>query len=396
MFRNTQIPSPRLAFRLLATTAIVLAMVGIATTVFAQETREEELAAQQARKAADLRPYEPSKVERRIERIGKLLDANRGPIYPFFGSVYSGGGLALGVGHTTRFGDTGQFDAHIARSVRGFQTAEGTLTLPRFAHNRVRVELNASWLDVPRVAFYANGNDSLKSDRTDLFYKKTTIGIATKLQASRFLTVGAGLDAINMETGTSDAALAAANPFYRKSRIFAEFDWRQSPGYTSRGGLYRVEFADYRQTNAGAQSFNRLDAEVQQFVPILRENSVIALRALASTTNVAEGESVPYVLMPDLGGSHTLRGYPSWRFRDRNRVALTGEYRWKAGHFLDMSLFVDAGQVAPSFSSLDLGAFKKTYGLGMSFHTLVSTVTRIEVARTDEGTALVFSFSPSF
>ena len=378
------------------TTVVMLAMVAIAATAVAQETREEERAALQARKAAELHPYEPTKMERRIERIGNLLNPNKGPIYPFIGSVSSGGGSAIGVGHTSRFGDTAQFDAHIARSIRGFQTAEGTLKLPTFADNRVRVELNASWLDAPHVAFYANGNESSEGDRTNLFYRKTAVGVSTKLRAARFLTIGAGLDAIKMETGDADVAFAAAKPFYRRSSMFAEFDWRQSPGYTSRGGLYRVEFFDYRQTNAGANTFNRVDAEVQQFIPIRRENSVIALRALASTTNVADGESVPYVLLPDLGGSHTLRGYPSWRFRDRNRMALTGEYRWKAGQFLDMALFVDAGQVAPRFASLDLGKFKKTYGLGMSFHTPVSTVTRIEVARTGEGTALVFSFSPSF
>ena len=395
MLRNPQNLSPEKSW--LATAALVLGMAAVAATAFAQETtREEARAALQAKKAAELHPYEPTKIERRIERIGNLLDANRGQIYPFIGSVYSGGGFALGVGHTSRFGDTGQFDARIARSVRSFQMAEGTLKLPTFANNRIRVELNASWLDAPKVAFYANGNESLKGDRSNLFYKKTAVGVSTKLQAARFLTVGAGLDAIKMETGAADVAFAAEKPFFRKSSVFAEFDWRQSPGYTSRGGLYRVEFSDYRQTNAGAHSFNRVDAEVQQLVPILRENSVIALRALASTTNVADGESVPYALLPDLGGSHTLRGYPSWRFRDRNRVALTGEYRWKAGHFLDMALFVDAGQVAPRFASLDLGEFKKTYGLGMSFHTPVSTVTRIEVARTSEGTALVFSFSPSF
>ena len=50
--------------------------------------------------------------------------------------------------------------------------------------------------------------------------------------------------------------------------------------------------------------------------------------------------------MPELGGSHTLRGYSSWRFRDRNRLLLTGEYRWTAGPFVDMALFVDAGKVA--------------------------------------------------
>jgi outer membrane protein assembly factor BamA len=178
--------------------------------------------------------------------------------------------------------------------------------------------------------------------------------------------------------------------------VFAEVDWRQSPGYTTRGGLYRVEWSDYRENSAGAHSFNRVDAEVQEFVPVLRESSVIALRALASSTSTGAGKDVPYVLLPDLGGSHTLRGYPTWRFRDRSRMLLTGEYRWRAGHFVDMALFMDAGMVAPRFSDIDVQEFRKTYGIGMSFHTPISTVTRIEVARTSEATSLVFSFSPSF
>jgi outer membrane protein assembly factor BamA len=178
--------------------------------------------------------------------------------------------------------------------------------------------------------------------------------------------------------------------------VFAEIDWRQSPGYTTRGGLSRVGWSGYRQTNAGARSFSRVDAEVQQFFPVLHENWVIALRAMASTTSVATGQNVPDLLLPDLGGSHTLRGYPAWRFRDRHRVLLTAEYRWKAGPLVDMALFIDAGKVAPRVRNLDFRNFRKTYGLGMSIHTPLSTVTRLEIAHTREGMGLVLSFSPSF
>jgi outer membrane translocation and assembly module TamA len=129
---------------------------------------------------------------------------------------------------------------------------------------------------------------------------------------------------------------------------------------------------------------------------VLRENWVIALRALASTTSTSAGEEVPHFLMPSLGGSHWLRGYPTWRFRDRNRLLLSGEYRWTAGPFVDMALFLDAGRVAARARDLDSTGFKKSYGIGMSLHTLTSTVTRIELARTGEGTSLLFSFSPSF
>ena len=51
--------------------------------------------------------------------------------------------------------------------------------------------------------------------------------------------------------------------------------------------------------------------------------------------------------------------------------------------------------VAARAGDLDTG-FRKSYGIGMTLHTLTSTVTRIELARTAEGTGLLFSFSPSF
>ena len=99
---------PRVVFRPAATAALVVAMVFAGTSsVFAQESREDALAAQQARKATELRPYEPSQLERRLERIGTFLGMKRGPVYPFIGSVLSGGGMAVGPGYITRFGDTG-------------------------------------------------------------------------------------------------------------------------------------------------------------------------------------------------------------------------------------------------------------------------------------------------
>ena len=90
------------------------------------------------------------------------------------------------------------------------------------------------------------------------------------------------------------------NPTYLSTRLFAEVDSRTAPGYSRRGSLYRVEWSDYHQTNHGSSSFGRLDAEVQHYVPVLRENWVIALRALASTTGTSDANEVPHMLMPSL------------------------------------------------------------------------------------------------
>lgn len=373
--------------------AVALMVIAMASPAAAQETREAELAARRAEKAANLGPYEPTPLERRIERVEKMLLAKR-PVYTFIGSAFPGGGLAVGPGYRTRFADSGAFNAHAAWSVRNYKVVDAALTIPSFADGRISTTLTGNWLDAPRVAFYGVGGDTRPEDRSNVAYRATTIGVATRVQALPHVAFGAGLDAI--DTLYTTTATLVANPAYRRTSVFGEIDLRTSPDYTRRGGLYRVDWSDYHQTNAGSYSFRRVDAEVNQFLPILRENWVIALRAAVSTTDAAPGQDVPYVLMPDLGGSHSLRGYSTWRFRDRNRLLLSGEYRWTAGPFADMALFFDAGKVAARAADLDLRNLKKSYGLGVSFHTSTATLARVEVARSREGSTVSLAFSPSF
>jgi outer membrane protein assembly factor BamA len=193
-----------------------------------------------------------------------------------------------------------------------------------------------------------------------------------------------------------ESSIFTAETNYRRSAAFAEIDWRSSPLYTRRGGLYRVDFSNYDQTNTGNASFRRVDAEVRQFVPLLRENWVIALRGLVSTTDAEPGQVVPFFLLPDLGGSDALRGYSAWRFRDRSRMLLSAEYRWTAGSLVDMAVFFDAGNVGPRLRDLSVRHLETTHGIGVTFHTPNATLTRIELARTSEGMRVAMSMSPSF
>ena len=195
----------------------------------------------------------------------------------------------------------------------------------------------------------------------------------------------------------SGAGLPAIDPTYRRTgRLRRGRHAHVSGLHAVRGGSIVPTFADYRQTNGSAFSFQRADAEVQRFVPVMNETGVIALRAAASTTFTGDGQVVPYFLLPALGGHDALRGYSSWRFRDRNRLLLSGEYRWTAGPLVDMSIFVDAGKVAPRIEELTLRDLRTSFGIGVSLHTPGTTLTRLEVARSREGVALLISFGPSF
>jgi len=379
---------PRLAPRRLAAAVAGIALVAMAAPAAAQDTREEELASQRQAKARELRPYEPEPLERRIEMLENVMMSPRA-VYTFIGSAFPGTGFAGGPGYRTYIGDTGYFDVHGAWSSRNAKVIDARFKVPQFAR-RLTIDTRGQWLDVPNLDFYGVGNNTTKDMKAEIAYRARTVGATARLQAARLFAVGGGVDQVGIDTE------ALVSPSYARYRAFAEFDSRSSGGYTRSGGFYRIDWTGYQQTNAGRQSFRRLDAEANHFVPLLRENWVIALRAMASTTSTSDGNEVPFYLLPDLGGSSALRGYSTWRFRDRNRMLLSGEYRWTAGPFADMALFVDAGKVAARTQDLNLKDLRASYGIGMTLHTSTATITRIEVARTREGVSLSFSFSPSF
>jgi hypothetical protein len=54
-------------------------------------------------------------------------------------------------------------------------------------------------------------------------------------------------------------------------------------------------------------------------------------------------------------------------------------------------VFYDTGKVAARPSDLDLHGMPHDWGLGFRFHSPNTTVLRIDVARGDEGTRVVFA-----
>jgi outer membrane translocation and assembly module TamA len=185
------------------------------------------------------------------------------------------------------------------------------------------------------------------------------------------------------------------DPSYIHSIVGAGIDWRQSPGYTRRGGLYAVTLNDYRNTNGIVSDFQRLDATVIQHVPILRDTWVLAGRARVQTT-LNDNDLIPYFMLPSLGGGSTLRGYISDRFRDRHSLLFNAEFRWLPTRFLDMALFYDAGKVASRRSDLDFNNMKSDAGIGFRMHGPFSTPIRIDFAVSNEGFHIVFSGGPIF
>ena len=152
----------------------------------------------------------------------------------------------------------------------------------------------------------------------------------------------------------------------------------------------------YHHYAGGVDDFDRVEGEVVQHLPLVRENWVLSLRGQTDSI-LGDDAVVPYYLLPSLGGGDTLRGYSSWRFRDRNAALTTAEFRWIPNrNMVDVAVFYDAGMVAPEFGDLALSRFKSDAGIGVRFHGPRNTPLRIEVAKSREGLHLIFSGSAAF
>jgi hemolysin activation/secretion protein len=185
------------------------------------------------------------------------------------------------------------------------------------------------------------------------------------------------------------------SPEYLHLTASAGLDTRLSPGYARRGALYGVTYHNYAD-RAGTYSFDRLDAEIVQHIPLLRETWVISLHGLLQTT-LDDKDSVPYFLLPSLGGGSSLRGYSGWRFRDRTGLVMSGEFRWIPNRLgLDMAIFYDTGKVTPRFHDLSFKGLASDVGIGIRFHGPLATPLRIDIAKGREGIHLVFGGSAAF
>lgn len=396
------------------TAAIVTAALSVpAAPLAAQDTRADVIRQAQAQKAAQLEPPRQNTAERVIDHLedwGLLAGAPRG-VYPWVGSVYPGGGLAGGVGVRKPLGDDGAVNVFGGYSIGTFARAQADLALPTFARKRAQVTLSARYVDAPDVRYFGVGNFSSRGDATRFGYSPRSAGARLDIDGGRYVSVGGGVDYLDIETSTGRTAPSIEQRFspgntpglgvpgftYINSTARAAFDWRKPLGYSGRGGMYRVQFDDYRERDNDQYSFQSVEAEVLQLIPILRANWVIALRGLATVTDLDDTSIVPFFMLPSLGGGSTLRGYPDFRFRDRNRLLMNAELRWTPARFMDMALFYDTGKVASRREDLDFEDLKDSYGIGMRLVGLEGYVLRIEVAHSREHNArLIVSAGGAF
>ena len=391
--------------RLAACAAVITLVAGSAR---AQETREAVIAQAQAEKATRLEPYEPNRVEAILKQLQSTLVLGPEGVYPVFGSVYSGGGFTLGAGYRRYLGDRLNWSVGGLYSLKNYKLLEAGLQSPRPLTGRVDWSLEAGWRDATQVAYHGLGIES-QDDEAQFRMEQGFAGGKAWLRPRPWAVMHAaiGYEGFTIADGqghapdvddvfTPETAPGLGDqPDFLHLVWSAAIDTRDLPGYTRRGALMEIAHHTYRDL-ADTYSFERLDAEVIEHVPLFRETWVLSLRGRLQTT-LDEGDAVPFFLLPALGSGSTLRGYSSWRFRDRHSVLFSAEWRWIPNRLaMDAALFYDAGTVAGRFDALSIGRMESDVGFGVRFHNPVVTPLRVEVAWGRNGPRLIFSANSAF
>ena len=342
-YEKTQEVRKRILALVVSATVLCAAHVAWAQSPPAgDDTRAGRIAAQQAEKAKRLKPYEPNKAEVWVKKLEEQFITGSLHWHPFFKSAYSGGGFTLGAGY---------LDAR-----------------EQLQHARPARELDAQRLHAARER--VPGAAPVRPPRRAVGHRRLARGHAGRLLRHRH-----GRDVLGRSRQLQLPAAVPARPRSTSGRrgsgwcwpAAADYSqWDQRPGEGSQPSVEEVYTPDdaararrevdlparaghgghstgaRRRATRGAAattasrsttSWTPTTATASSRWTTRRSSTcrscattwVLSLRGKVETTSTRDGNQViPFFMLPALGGGSSLRGFASWRFRDRQQPAAPG------------------------------------------------------------------------
>ncbi|HET6962526.1 MAG TPA: hypothetical protein VFJ27_08515 [Terriglobia bacterium] len=376
----------------------------------APRSREARIGSRQAEKAKQSQPRPENKAEKWIRMAEGVLFEESSGFAPAMGSIYHGGGMGFGAKYKKYYGDNTFWSVKGLYSILNYKLAEAKTESRDHLGKRLSFGSRLGWRDATQVGYYGLETNTQREARANFRFQETYVDGHALFRPVRWIPLkgSVGYEHFNTAQGQGSfpsietrytpqsAPGLGADPTFLHSQLSAGIDWRPSEGYTRKGGLYQATFHDYRNNNGGIYSFQRLDGDVIQHIPLLRETWVLSMRGRVQTT-VNENDLVPYFLLPALGSGRTLRAFDNDRFRGLHSLLMNVEFRWIPNPFgLDMALFYDAGKATNRRRDLNFKGLKSDVGIGARFHGPFSTPLRLDLAVGNEGWRLRLSSSAIF
>jgi hypothetical protein len=359
-------------------------------------------------------------------------------LYPEAGSIVPGSGISFGLGVRRlrvfeQQGIAGEVQA--SWSVRGYRQYDAVLgkidhlrsTLQLrpadanlsalFNDSAVKAPGTATYLAVryrrsPRVDFFGVG-PARPEIETDYAVSGSSVDAVVQWQPSAVFGLSVRAGVLDLQTGRGaddetpdvedrfgpdEAPGLLRQPRYTTAGVGLAVDTRNPVRFPTSGVFIGAALWRFVPLDAHSESFTRgaIDWRAYRaFVPG-RDSHVVAARLLASLDQAPNHSPVPFYLQRWLGGSQSLRGYESYRFRGQAVVHLSLEHRWRAARFIEIVPFVDAGAIATSVRALGSSPLEVIPGIGVRVRTDERVLVRVDWARRSDGHRLLFSLTPAF
>jgi hypothetical protein len=349
------------------------------------------------------------------------------PVHPVVGGVASGGGLGFGVGYDSPKDTLWYQQAEAMVTLRRYWSLEGEVGR-RSLSKRSQIAAFGVVRHMGRLDYYGMGPDSVFDNRTSFRLRETTIGARGwyQLAPSMRLRGSASMYMPDTGLGTNHSVPSieevfpistvpgyGAEPTFGRYRGAVEFlhpaaaDFTVSDETNGLRGAFQVGIEAVRDLDSGRYDFQRYEAELRQQFPGMRPSQRLTLHGIISTTN-ADAE-VPFYMLHTIGGgggfksfhpdlfgtdgtNATLRGFRNFRFRDRNLVLMQAEYRIPLHKYVHSTVFVDAGQVAPTTSEL-FDHLRTSVGFSLGYMHKGKSLGRMDVGfGGGEGVRVFWSF----
>jgi hypothetical protein len=380
-------------------TSVFLLIVGCAMPALAQPPREPA--------KAEEAPKEPMSLRDRLKEPDQGGGFHLTKHFAIVtGGIKSGSGVALGPALSTKFDNGAYFQVKALYSIRRFRLLQARYDTQTFWNDRALLITRVRWQDAPRLDLFALGPESpnvkvryaeQRSDvTTQLRYQLAPrVRIGTGFGIERYTSSGGRIDLVD-DPGLAPQPIMpglGTRPWYAHSFFGTALDTRTSPDYSRSGRLIEGVLHSFNDLHDGQDAFGRFDGAVQQLVPTHGGKGVIELSANTWLSLASGARSVPFFLMPTLGGSSHLLGYKSYRFRDRHALALRGEYRWAVHKSVDLAGRYEIGKVAPRVADLNLSGAATSVAVGARIHTKTSSLVNVYLAHSRDGFAVILGFS---
>jgi hypothetical protein len=215
--------------------------------------------------------------------------------------------------------------------------------------------------------FYGIGAQA--TDTSEIYTpQRLTLMAGAQRRVMRHLFIGAGYafrHSRMVETATGGRLAPGTIPGSRGGTeavltVEGVWDTRDVLYRTRRGGYLRLAYGLADRVVGADHSYRRYTADARAYRSVGAE-AVIAAQA---TVDATDG-TVPFDLLPHLGGSSILRGFAVPRYTDGAMSAAQLEVRAPLRGFLSVVAFGGAGATAPSVRTIPDAALRVAGGLGL-------------------------------